>query len=244
MRTGREIFWVLVFLILGLVAAGFAFAAQAKRIKPDQVMLVNNQCIYPHTPAFAYAIVAAVALLVAHILVNILAGCICCDRGPSGYTIPYGGKRSVAMINFFLAWIAFLNGFTSLVAGASLNSPNRDSTQWTGHNCYVVGPWLFIIGGLLSIATVIFGANYYLLATKIRNEVWPTGLPQQRQDGIAMGQPVYGSQQPPYGAQPYGFGQQGYPQQADAYPQGPQNETSFVPGPAPYPTYGQGSHMK
>jgi hypothetical protein len=73
-------------------------------VQPDQVMLVNNQCIYPHTPAFTYAIVAAVALLVAHILVNILAGCICCDRGPSGYAIPYGGKRSVAMINFFLAW--------------------------------------------------------------------------------------------------------------------------------------------
>jgi uncharacterized membrane protein len=37
MRTGREIFWVLVFIILGLVAAGFAFAAQAKRIKVRQI---------------------------------------------------------------------------------------------------------------------------------------------------------------------------------------------------------------
>jgi hypothetical protein len=33
MRNGRELFWVLVILSLGLVAAGFAFAAEAKRIK-------------------------------------------------------------------------------------------------------------------------------------------------------------------------------------------------------------------
>jgi hypothetical protein len=33
MRNGREVFWVLVILSLGLVAAGFAFAAEAKRIK-------------------------------------------------------------------------------------------------------------------------------------------------------------------------------------------------------------------
>jgi hypothetical protein len=242
MRNGREVFWVLVILSLGLVAAGFAFAAEAKRIKPDQVLVVDNRCIYPHTSAFIFAIVAAVTLLVAHILVNTLAGCIC--QGPNGYGIPYSEKRSLAITYFFLAWLAFLNSFISLVAGATLNNPDRDSTRWNGNNCYVVGPWLFIIGGLLSIATVVLGANYYLLASRIRNEVWSTGLPQQRQDGIAMGQPVYGSQQVPYGAQPYIFGQQGYPQQAYPYLQGPHNGNDFVPGTAPYPIYGQGSHMK
>jgi len=76
-------------------------------VQPDQVLVVDNRCIYPHTSAFIFAIVAAVTLLVAHILVNTLAGCIC--QGPNGYGIPYSEKRSLAITYFFLAWYVHIS---------------------------------------------------------------------------------------------------------------------------------------
>ncbi len=135
--------------------------------------------------------------------------------------------------------IAFFNGFVSLLAGASLNSPGRNNTPPNGYRCYVVGPLVFVAGGLLAIATVVFGVNYYILSSSLRKSTWGNTLPQHGQDGIVMGQPAYG------GAQPY-IPQQVVPPQAytfQPFPQGTQYATVQYPGPS-YPIYGQDSHAK
>jgi hypothetical protein len=234
-----EIVWISVLIVLGLTSAAFAFAAQATRVKADEVRLIDGLCYYPHSPAVWFALIAALILLAAQIILNAVGGCLCCARGPNGLLLPHSPTRSIATLSLLFAWIAFFNGFVSLLAGASLNSPGRNNTPPNGYRCYVVGPLVFVAGGLLSIATVVFGVNYYILSSSLRKSTWGNTLPQHGQDGIVMGQPAYG------GAQPY-IPQEVIPPQAytfQPFPQGTQYSTVQYPGPS-YPIYGQDSHAK
>lgn len=59
-----------------------------------------GQCIYPRSPALALGFVAALSLLVAQIIINAVAGCLCCKTRP-----PSSNSRwTNALICFILSW--------------------------------------------------------------------------------------------------------------------------------------------
>eukprot|EP01018_Ginkgo_biloba_P005095 Gb_13561 [translate_table: standard] len=58
-------------------------------------MTPSGRCLYPRNPALALGITAGLALMVAQVIVNIAAGCLCCARdGP----YPPSSNRTIAII--------------------------------------------------------------------------------------------------------------------------------------------------
>ncbi|RXI08162.1 hypothetical protein DVH24_022306 [Malus domestica] len=92
--------------LLGLLSAATGFAAEGTRIKGSQVQFVSNtQCEYPRSPALGLGVTAAVALMLAHIIVNVSTGCICCKRSPH----PTNSNWTVALFCFvFSCFLPFL----------------------------------------------------------------------------------------------------------------------------------------
>ncbi|KAG7973901.1 hypothetical protein I3843_06G019200 [Carya illinoinensis] len=68
---------------LGMVSFAAGFAAEFTRVKASQVRITRfSGCVYPSSPAMVLGLVAAVALLMAQIIINVSAGCGCCKRSP------------------------------------------------------------------------------------------------------------------------------------------------------------------
>lgn len=171
---------------LGLVAAALAFAAEAKHIRANQVTLTpEDTCIYPKSAALQLGIISALALLVAQLIVNISAGCLCCARGRS-----YGASsnRTIAIICLVVSWITFGIAFVLLMAGAALNDQHYANMRNFDNYCYVVKSGVFAGGAVLALATVTLGIFYYITASAVKKSAeWG---PQNQ--NIAMAQPQYG----------------------------------------------------
>lgn len=171
---------------LGLVAAALAFAAEAKHIRANQVTLTPEEtCIYPKSAALQLGIISALALLVAQLIVNISAGCLCCARGRS-----YGASsnRTIAIICLVVSWITFGIAFVLLMAGAALNDQHYANMRNFDNYCYVVKSGVFAGGAVLALATVTLGIFYYITASAVKKSAeWG---PQNQ--NIAMAQPQYG----------------------------------------------------
>lgn len=176
----------LVVGFLGLVAAALAFAAEAKHVRADEVSLTQDgTCIYPKSAALQLGIISALALLVAQLIVNISAGCLCCARGG-----PYraSSNRTIAIICLVVSWITFGIAFILLMAGAALNDQHYANMRNYNNYCYVVKSGVFAGGAVLALATVTLGIFYYITASAVKKSAeWGP-----RNQNIAMAQPQYG----------------------------------------------------
>ncbi|KAK6155431.1 hypothetical protein DH2020_009679 [Rehmannia glutinosa] len=178
-----------------LLSAVTGFAAEAKRIKGDQVQILSTtECIYPRSPALGLGLTAAVALMIAHIIINVSAGCVCCRRGPRQSNSDW----TLALVCLVVSWFTFVIAFLLLLTGAALNDQPGDRNMIVAnYYCYVVKPGVFAGAAVLSLATVVLGIVYYLVSTseKNKNNPWVSSLPPS-QGGIAMGQPQIPPQNP------------------------------------------------
>jgi hypothetical protein len=103
----KETVWIIIVVGLGLASAAFAFAAQATRVKAEdisQLLAEEGVCHHPFSLAVAFALISALTLLVAHITLNAVGGCICCARGPNGLVLPHSPTRSIAILCFIFSW--------------------------------------------------------------------------------------------------------------------------------------------
>lgn len=171
---------------LGLVAAALAFAAEAKHIRAGEVSeMTGGRCIYPRSPALPLGTTSGLALLVAQLIVNISAGCLCCARGG-----PYraSSNRTIAIICLVVSWITFVIAFLLLMAGAALNNQHNTDMRTINGYCYVVKSGVFAGGAVLALATVTLGIFYYITASAVQKSAeWG---PQNQ--NIAMAQPQHG----------------------------------------------------
>ncbi|WVZ02970.1 hypothetical protein V8G54_023776 [Vigna mungo] len=126
---------------LGLLAAATSFAAEATRIKASQVHFVSiSQCTYPRSPAMALGLIAALALMVSQIIINVATG------------------------------FTFVIGFLLLLTGAALNDQRGEENVYFGYYyCYVVKAGVFAGGAILSLASAAFGILYYISLTEKKN---------------------------------------------------------------------------
>lgn len=177
---------------LGLLTAVLGFAAEAKRIKISDVQITNRDtCSYPRSPAFALGSFAGLTLVIAQIIINTAAGCICCKKRP----VPTRSNWTMALVCLVFSWITFVIAFLLLLTGAALNDQHGKETMYFGTYCYVVKPGVFSAGAVLSLATVALGIVYYnLLSSAKTMEPWGT----HQNHGIAMAQPEI----PPQSTQP------------------------------------------
>ncbi|KAK4433202.1 hypothetical protein Salat_1082400 [Sesamum alatum] len=175
---------------LGLLSAVTGFAAEAKRIKGDQVQFPSpSECIYPRSPALGLGLTAAVALMIAQIIINVATGCVCCRKGPH----QSNSNWTLALVCFIVSWFTFVIAFLLLLTGAALNDQHGEENLYFGnYYCYVVKPGVFAGAAVLSLASVILGIIYYLTLTQEKNRnnlLWAASVPPQ--SGIAMGQPQF-----------------------------------------------------
>ncbi|KAG9454362.1 hypothetical protein H6P81_007266 [Aristolochia fimbriata] len=177
---------------LGLLAAALGFAAEAKRVKVSDVELTSLEtCKYPRSPALGLGFTAALSILMAQIIINTAAGCICCNKHPR----PSSTNWTIAFVSFVVSWVTFIIAFLLLLTGAALNDQHGEEQMYFGSYCYVVKAGVFAGGSILSMASVCLGIIYYLtlLSTKTSQEApWGAGqLPPSNQGGIALGQPQF-----------------------------------------------------
>lgn len=175
---------------LGLVAASLGFAAESKRIKGSEVQFNSpDECVYPRSPALALGLVAALALMIAQVIINVATGCICCRSGPH----QLNSNWTLALICFVVSWFTFVIAFLLLLTGAALNDQHGEENMYFGnYYCYVVKPGVFAGAAVLSLASVVLGIIYYITitSTKAGNDTW-AGHAAPNQPGIAMGQPQF-----------------------------------------------------
>ncbi|KAG8381649.1 hypothetical protein BUALT_Bualt06G0143500 [Buddleja alternifolia] len=181
---------------LGLLSAATGFAAEATRIKSNQVNYPSpEECIYPRSPALVLGLTAAFALMIAQIIINTATGCICCKNGP--HQLNSNWTLALPLLVRFTFVIAFL----LLLTGAALNEQHgeEENLYFGNYYCYVVKPGVFGGAAVLSLASVVLGIFYYLTlnSKKNTNDSWGSSVPPT-QGGIAMGQPQF---PPPQNAQ-------------------------------------------
>ncbi|KAJ0964428.1 hypothetical protein J5N97_029550 [Dioscorea zingiberensis] len=175
---------------LGLLSAALAFAAEATRVKISDVETTSpGECIYPKSPALALGLTAAVLLMLAQSIINIVAGCICCKRHQNSSE----SNWTLALISFIVSWVTFIIAFLLLLTGAALNDQRGQQNTYFGNYCYVVKPGVFAGGAVLSLASVSLGIVYYVSLSTFNNSIQP-----QSNQGIAMAQPEI----PPQSTQP------------------------------------------
>ncbi|XP_078152343.1 protein VASCULATURE COMPLEXITY AND CONNECTIVITY-like isoform X2 [Carex rostrata] len=148
-----------------------------------------GQCMYPRSPALVLGFVAALSLLVAQIIINAVAGCLCCKTRP-----PSSNSRwTNALICFILSWVTFVMAFLLLLGAAALNDRRYDENISYGNYCLVVKSGVFVGAGILSLTTVTLGLVYYITVESSKMMWAPPANP-----GIAMGVP----QVPPQSTEP------------------------------------------
>ncbi|XP_047961296.1 protein MODIFYING WALL LIGNIN-1-like isoform X1 [Salvia hispanica] len=180
---------------LGLLSAATGFAAEAKRIKVDQVQSPSpEECIYPRSPALGLGLTAAATLMIAQIIINVATRCVCCRKGPH----QSNSNWTAALVCFIVSWFTFVIAFLLLLTGAALNDEHgEENLYYTNYYCYVVKPGVFAGAAVLSLASVILGIIYYLTLNSANNSnnAWG-GAPVPPQSHIAMAQPQFPPQDP------------------------------------------------
>ncbi|XP_068635831.1 protein DESIGUAL 2 [Aristolochia californica] len=176
---------------LGILAAALGFAAEAKRVKVSDVQLTSSEtCKYPQSPALGLGFAAALAILMAQIIINTAAGCICCKKHPH----PSSTNWTIAFVSFVVSWVTFIIAFLLLLTGAALNDQHGEEQMYFGNYCFVVKAGVFSGGSILSMASVCLGIIYYLTLLSDKNSQEPWGAaqpPPSNQASIALGQPQF-----------------------------------------------------
>ncbi|XP_042415727.1 protein MODIFYING WALL LIGNIN-1-like [Zingiber officinale] len=169
--------------LLGFLSAALAFAAEATRIKASDVEQTRQfRCTYPKSPALALGLLSAFALIVAQVIINTVAGCICCTKHPR----PSGNNWMVALICFITSWVSFVLAFLLLLTGVALNDRRTlERRYFDNDECYVVKPGVFAGGAVSSFTSVALAIVYYVALSSKNAQ---TGSSRQNQ-GIVMGYP-------------------------------------------------------
>ncbi|KAD5961178.1 hypothetical protein R6Q59_014141 [Mikania micrantha] len=182
---------------LGFLSAILGFVAEAKRIKGSEVKFSSpSECVYPRSPAMALGLTAAVSLMIAHTIINVATGCICCTKGPR----QSGSNWTLALICFLVSWFTFVIAFLLLLSGAALNDEHGEENIYFGsYYCYVVKPGVFAAAASLSLVSVILGIVYYLSFDSKKAVVTQTGIvmgqPHPNQDPVFVHQDTYARRQ-------------------------------------------------
>ncbi|GLJ11924.1 hypothetical protein SUGI_0180280 [Cryptomeria japonica] len=171
--------------LLGMAAAVLGFIAEAQRVRIQEVRVTLTGCIYPSSFAPVLAITGAVALLLAQVIANSVAGCICCTCGDRN---PPNSHRTIAIICLATSWITFAIAFILLIGGAIVTSThNEDMTS--GYYCKVVKSGVFASGAVLALATVALTIVYFIKASIAMN----SSQYNPQNHSISMVQPQYKS---------------------------------------------------
>lgn len=208
---------------LGVLSAILGFSAEGTKTTLSDILVIDDACVYPQSPALALGVCAAIFLLMAQITVSAVGGCCgsCKSRA-----IPSETKRIVGVVCAVISWIAAVIAFALFVDGAAWNA---NVVRVTGPVCYFLKDGIFAGAAVLTLAATALGITSFIML-RSQPDATAAGAPkpgeQQPPAGIAMGQPQF---PPP----PQGHGQApNYPQYSPPQGYGQAPNAQFPPPPA------------
>ncbi|CAK7355368.1 unnamed protein product [Dovyalis caffra] len=144
------------------IAAGIlGIQAEIEQNKVKHLRLWIFECKEPSQDAFKLGLAAAGILGIAHVIANLLGGCMCiCSQEELQRASP---NRQLAVACFLFSWIIFAIGLSMLVIGTLSNNKSRASCGFTHHH-------FFSIGGILCFVHGLFCVAYYVSATAVFSE--------------------------------------------------------------------------
>ncbi|XP_074324502.1 protein DESIGUAL 2 [Apium graveolens] len=149
-------FICLLIIVVDVIAGMLGIEAEISQNKVKQLRVWIFECRDPSYQAFKLGFAAALLLAFAHVLANMLGGCICMwsteelDKSSS--------NKQLAVSSLVLSWIILVIAFSMLIAGALSNSHSRA-------NCGVSHHRFLSIGGVLCFLHGLFAVAYYISAT-------------------------------------------------------------------------------
>ncbi|XP_020256526.1 uncharacterized protein LOC109833311 isoform X3 [Asparagus officinalis] len=142
-------------IIIDIAAGILGLKAEIAEHKGTNLSIFLFECKAPMRQAYKLGLAAAVLLVLAHAVANLLGGCTCiCSREEFQRA---SADRQMAVATLSLSWLVLAAGFTLLMIGAVSNSQSRAS-------CILPHPHFLATGGSVCFVHGLFGMAYYVSA--------------------------------------------------------------------------------
>ncbi|GKV11464.1 hypothetical protein SLEP1_g22723 [Rubroshorea leprosula] len=144
------------------VGAGIlGIQAEVAQNKVNQLRLWIFECRQPSRDAFKLGLGAAALLVLAHVISNLLGGCMCvCSQEEFQKSSP---NRQLSVACFIFSWVVLAIGLSLLGIGILSNNKSRASCGFTHHH-------FLSIGGIACFVHALFCVAYYVSATAANEE--------------------------------------------------------------------------
>ncbi|CAN0852522.1 Protein DESIGUAL 2, partial [Linum grandiflorum] len=164
--TSKNVGVAICLLIMAMdVTAGIlGIEADISQNKVKHLKVWIFECRDPSMKAFKLGIGAAVLLTFAHVVANLLGGCICMSSKEEFQRS--SANRQLAVASLVFSWIALVVGFSMLIIGIMANSKSRKSCGLSHNRVLSVGGILCFIHGLFTVA-------YFVSANAAAKELPP-----------------------------------------------------------------------
>ncbi|KAI3466604.1 hypothetical protein Pfo_023267 [Paulownia fortunei] len=160
----------LLIMAMDIVAGVLGIQGEIAQNKVNHLRAWIYQCRDPSSQAFNLGLAAVVFLSLAHVITNLLGGCIFIrSKQELDRASP---NRQLAAASLILSWIMLGIAFTLLILGTLANSKSRK-------NCGIDNRRLLSIGGILCFIHGLFAVAYYISAAAVVQEERELHLPKQ-----------------------------------------------------------------
>ncbi|KAI4371110.1 hypothetical protein MLD38_019379 [Melastoma candidum] len=151
----------LLIMALDIIAGILGIEAELAQNKLSSRKMLIFECRDPSYGAFKLALSAAVFLIVAHALTNLIGGCVVVWSKEELEQAT--ANKQLAFASLILSWIVLVVAFSMLIMGAMSNTKTRRS-------CGLGHQRLLSIGGVLCFIHGLFSVAYFVSAKATRKE--------------------------------------------------------------------------
>lgn len=146
---------------MDVVAGILGIEAEIAQEKGRHSRILIFECKEPVHQAYKLGLAAAMLLVLAQAIANLLGGCTCvCSREEFGRS---SADKQMAAATLVLSWIIFGIGFTLLTLGAISNSQSRTY-------CGIPHRHFLSVGGVLSFVNGLVCVVYYVSSVAVKSE--------------------------------------------------------------------------
>ncbi|KAI3456390.1 hypothetical protein Pfo_013053 [Paulownia fortunei] len=148
-------------MVLDIVAGVLGIQAEVAQNKVQHLRVWIFECRDPSYQAFKLGLAAVVLLCLAHVIANLLGGCI--FIGSKEELDRASPNKQLAAASLILSWIMLGIAFILLISGTLANSKSRK-------NCGIAHHRQLSIGGILCFIHGLFAVAYYVSAAAVVQE--------------------------------------------------------------------------
>ncbi|KAF3947855.1 hypothetical protein CMV_026073 [Castanea mollissima] len=166
----------LLIMIMDIVAGILGIQAEIAQNKVKHLRMWIFECRDPSYQAFKLGLAAIILLLLAHVIAQLLGGCICVrSKAEFSNSTP---NQQLAIGSLIFVWIILAVGLSLLITGTMSNSRSRKG-------CGIAHHRFLSIGGILCFVHGLFAVSYYVSATAAQREKQRLQQPRNLAGGVA-----------------------------------------------------------